>query len=155
MATSSILRSFSPINHSFVSVYRKHLKLSRGEICVANFTHPCEWCESRQLFVQKWLFWAKTGKMGAIKAALAPKPADFFVEVMIFEQVGDVVKKDRQTDIYSLTPYTGGNCTKPQKLDINDVKEVRGIRFSDLVTLVHIALGKGGPNFFLRKFISL
>ena len=30
--------------------------------------------------------------MGPIKAALAPKPANFFDEVMIFEMVGDVVK---------------------------------------------------------------
>ena len=30
-------------------VYENEQKLSRGEICVANFKPPCEWCESRQV----------------------------------------------------------------------------------------------------------
>ena len=37
-------------------------------------------------------FWAKTGKMGPIKTALAPKPANFFDKVTIFELLGDDVK---------------------------------------------------------------
>ena len=33
----------------------KDTELSRGEICVANFIPPCEWCESGYLFSQKYL----------------------------------------------------------------------------------------------------
>ena len=76
--------------------YFNFLWLSRGEICGANFIPPCEWCESRQLFLQKWLFGAKTGKMGPIKTALAPKP----------HNCGrNLLQTDRQTN--SLIPYTG------------------------------------------------
>ena len=30
----------------FFFIIDKHVKLSRGEICVANFIPPCEWCKS-------------------------------------------------------------------------------------------------------------
>ena len=29
------------------------IKLSRGEICHTNFTHPCDWCELEYLFPDK------------------------------------------------------------------------------------------------------
>ena len=56
------------------------------------FHNPCKWCESRKGLVptkknigdsfQNGCFGAKIGKMGPIKMALAPKPVNFFDEVM-------------------------------------------------------------------------
>ena len=79
------------------------IKLIRGEICVANYP-PANGASLGSYLSKNGFLGAKTGKMGPIKAALAPKPANFFDEVIIFELVGDVVKPrlklvtDRQTD---------------------------------------------------------
>ena len=94
-------------------------KLSRGEICLANFIHPCKWGESGKLFPAKKL----------TKTALAAKVANFFSNGFWFwfdersnnfspfcfaspEIIGDEFgnrRTDRHTDrqTNSLTPYTG------------------------------------------------
>jgi hypothetical protein len=58
-------------------------KLSRGEICVANFIPPCEWCESPRaisckIWHKKAIFGAKSSEIGHTKIALAAKVANFF-----------------------------------------------------------------------------
>ena len=35
-----------PSSKDFMVIFGFYNKLSRGEICVANFIPPCEWCES-------------------------------------------------------------------------------------------------------------
>ena len=52
-------------------------KLGRGEIFVANFIPP-DGASLGSYLSKNGCFWAKTGKMGLIKTALAPKPANFF-----------------------------------------------------------------------------
>ena len=58
-----------------VHFLKKEHKLSRGEICVANFIPLCKWCKSRKLVSQKLTFFVKKGQT---KTALAPKRANFF-----------------------------------------------------------------------------
>jgi hypothetical protein len=41
--------------HTAFHSYLKYNKLSRDEICEANFIPPCEWCKSGQLFCHKCL----------------------------------------------------------------------------------------------------
>jgi hypothetical protein len=46
------VETITAVNKFFIG---KQNKLSRGEICVANFIPPCEWCEVGQLFSHKCL----------------------------------------------------------------------------------------------------
>ena len=41
---SSYLCAFSHLNFNYLNTVNK---FSRGEICVANFILPCNWCESK------------------------------------------------------------------------------------------------------------
>ena len=55
-----------------------HSQLSRGEICVVKFIPPANGASLGSYLSKNGCFWAKTGKMGPIKTALVPKPANFF-----------------------------------------------------------------------------
>ena len=81
------------------SLYNHNHKLSRSEICVANFIPPCEWCKSRQQFSpKKTVLGQKQAKWGQPKQLWHPNMQTFIDEVILLQT-------DSQTN--SWTPYTG------------------------------------------------